>query len=68
MFVSEEVFNQFWKEQDEYKQYEDIEDLLNQIREETAIINKASDRIVRIQSEIYKVHRRMTNGNDNTNK
>ncbi len=65
MFVSEEAFDQFWKEQDEHKQ---IEDLFNQIREETTIINKASDRIVRIQSEIYKVHRRMTNGNDNTNK
>ena len=68
MFVSGEAFDQFWREQDEYKQYEDIEDLLNQIREETTIINKASDRIVRIQSEIYKVQRRMTNGNDNTNK
>jgi len=40
---------------------EKIEDLLNQIREETTIINKASDRIVRIQSEIYKVQRRMNN-------
>ena len=39
----------------------EIEDLLNQIREETTIINKASDRIVRIQSEIYKVQRRMNN-------
>lgn len=57
MFVSEKVFDQFWKEQDEHKQ---IEDLFNQIREETTIINKASDRIVRIQSEIYKVHRRMS--------
>ena len=58
MFVSEEAFDQFWKEQDEHKQ---IEDLFNQIREETTIINKASDRIVRIQSEIYKVYRRMNN-------
>ena len=57
MFVSEKVFDQFWKEQDEHKQ---IEDLFNQIREETTIINKASDRIVRIQSEIYKVYRRMS--------
>ena len=62
MFVSEETFNQFWKEQDEYKDYEEnMEDLLNQIREETTIINRASDRIVRIQSAINKVQRRMTN-------
>ena len=60
MFVSEEAFDQFWREQDEYKDYEDtMEDLLNQIREETTIINKASDRILRIQSAINKVQRRM---------
>jgi predicted nucleic acid-binding Zn-ribbon protein len=61
MFVSEEAFDQFWREQDEYKDYEDtMEDLLNQIREETTIINKASDRILRIQSAINKVQRRMS--------
>ena len=65
MFVSGKAFDQFWKEHDEPKQ---IEDLLNQIREETTIINKASDRIVRIQSEIYKVQRRMTNGYRTQNK
>ena len=60
MFVSGEAFDQFWREQDEYKDYEDtMEDLLNQIREETTIINKASDRILRIQSAINKVQRRM---------
>jgi len=69
MFVSEEAFDQFWREQDEYKDYEDtMEDLLNQIREETTLINKASDRILRIQSAINKVQRRMTNGNGNTKK
>jgi predicted nucleic acid-binding Zn-ribbon protein len=69
MFVSEEAFNQFWREQDEYKDYEDtMEDLLNQIREETTIINKASDRILRIQSAINKVQRRMSDGNGNTKK
>jgi len=69
MFVSEEAFNQFWREQDEYKDYEDtMEDLLNQIREETTIINKASDRILRIQSAINKVQRRISDGNGNTKK
>jgi len=34
-----------------------IEDLLNQIREETVIINGATGRIVRLQSEIYKVQK-----------
>ncbi len=69
MFVSEEAFDQFWREQDEYKDYEDtMEDLLNQIREETTIINKASDRILRIQSAINKVQRRMSDGNGNTKK
>ena len=69
MFVSEEAFNQFWREQDEYKDYEDtMEDLLNQISEETTIINKASDRILRIQSAINKVQRRMSDGNGNTKK
>jgi len=69
MFVSEEAFNQFWREQDEYKDYEDtMEDLLNQIREETTLINKASDRILRIQSAINKVQRRMSDGNGNTKK
>ena len=34
-----------------------IEDLLNQIREETVIINGATGRIVRLQSEIYKVEK-----------
>ena len=48
---------------EEYKDYEDtMEDLLNQIREETTIINKASDRIVRIQSAINKVQRRINDG------
>jgi len=69
MFVSEEAFDQFWREQDEYKDYEDtMEDLLNQIREETTLINKASDRILRIQSAINKVQRRMSDGNGNTKK
>ena len=63
MFVSEEAFDQFWREQDEYKDYEDtMEDLLNQIREETILINKASDRILRIQSAINKVQRRINDG------
>ena len=69
MFVSEEAFDQFWREQDEYKDYEDtMEDLLNKIREETTLINKASDRILRIQSAINKVQRRMSDGNGNTKK
>ena len=69
MFVSEEAFDQFWREQDEYKDYEDtMEDLLNQIREETTIINKASDRILRIQSAINKAQRRMSDGYRTQNK
>tara|TARA_R100000541_G_scaffold55966_1_gene65130 strand:+ start:187 stop:360 length:174 start_codon:yes stop_codon:yes gene_type:complete len=35
----------------------DIEDFLNQIREETVIINGATGRIVRLQSLIYKVQK-----------
>jgi len=69
MFVSEEAFDQFWREQDEYKDYEDtMEDLLNQIREETTLINKASDRILRIQSAINKVQRRMSDEHRTQNK
>ena len=69
MFVSEEAFDQFWREQDEYKDYEDtMEDLLNQIREETTIINKASDRILRIQSAINKAQRRMSDEQRTQNK
>jgi hypothetical protein len=69
MFVSEEAFDQFWREQDEYKDYEDtMEDLLNQIREETTIINKASDRILRIQSAINKAQRRMSDEHRTQNK
>lgn len=34
-----------------------IDDLLDQIRAETVIINGATGRIVRLQSEIYKVEK-----------
>ena len=35
----------------------EIDDLLEQIREETKIINRASDRIVSLQSAIYKIQK-----------